>query len=229
MLGPFLLAINSAVFWDHGFRVAAVSLGAWAIFWCGMIFARRADHLTALAARDAEIERLKDEVNNLQQSVDWWDSFRQRGEPGETFKHGCICPMPKKDANGKYDWKIREDCQYHASAAAQPSNHGIPWNCPTYWDGCNCASSLSKQTEEIAALRADAERWRYLRDSEECDYCVCEIVIEDSWGNGSYEPVLTDLDAAIDAAMRSNTASVRIEGMDVPGDALDAAMKSTDG
>jgi hypothetical protein len=23
-------------------------------------------------------------------------------------------------------------------AAEQPWNHGIPWNCPTFWDGCNC-------------------------------------------------------------------------------------------
>lgn len=108
----------------------------------------------------------------------------------ETFKHGCICPKPKKDANGKYDWKIREDCQYHASAAAQPGNHGIPWNCPTYWDGCNCASSLSKQAEEIAALRADAERYRWIRQ-------------RGAWETEAFLNGLSpeQYDAAIDAAM----------------------------
>lgn len=42
---------------------------------------------------------------------------------------GCTCdphhPDPVK-------------CLYHYAAAAQPGNHRIPWNCPTYYDGCNC-------------------------------------------------------------------------------------------
>jgi hypothetical protein len=33
---------------------------------------------------------------------------------------------------------IRPECTYHRAAAANPNNHSIPWNCPTYWDGCNC-------------------------------------------------------------------------------------------
>lgn len=32
----------------------------------------------------------------------------------------------------------RPDCMYHYGASLQPWNHRIPWNCPTYWDGCNC-------------------------------------------------------------------------------------------
>jgi hypothetical protein len=30
-------------------------------------------------------------------------------------------------------------CMYHYGASLQPGNHRIPWNCPTYYDGCNCA------------------------------------------------------------------------------------------
>lgn len=45
----------------------------------------------------------------------------------------CICPTP---VDG--EWRIRPECTYHAAAAANPRNHSIPWNCPTYYDGCNC-------------------------------------------------------------------------------------------
>lgn len=27
---------------------------------------------------------------------------------------------------------------YHYGAELQPWNHRIPWNCPSYYDGCNC-------------------------------------------------------------------------------------------
>lgn len=27
---------------------------------------------------------------------------------------------------------------YREGAELQPWNHRIPWNCPTYYDGCNC-------------------------------------------------------------------------------------------
>lgn len=27
---------------------------------------------------------------------------------------------------------------YRLAAEMQPWNHRIAWNCPTYWDGCNC-------------------------------------------------------------------------------------------
>lgn len=31
-----------------------------------------------------------------------------------------------------------ENCMYHLGASLQPWNHRIPWNCPTFYDGCNC-------------------------------------------------------------------------------------------
>ena len=27
---------------------------------------------------------------------------------------------------------------YRHAAETQPWNHRFPWNCPSYWDGCNC-------------------------------------------------------------------------------------------
>jgi hypothetical protein len=41
---------------------------------------------------------------------------------------GCTC--------GGHE--VRDDCMYHYAAALQPWNHRIPWNCPSYYDGCNC-------------------------------------------------------------------------------------------
>ena len=41
---------------------------------------------------------------------------------------GCICR----------DEGISPDCLYHYAASLQPDNHRIPWNCPTYYDGCTC-------------------------------------------------------------------------------------------
>lgn len=42
------------------------------------------------------------------------------------------------NGDGTYEWRIDPACEYHQAAAAEPWNHRIPWNCPTYWDGCNC-------------------------------------------------------------------------------------------
>jgi hypothetical protein len=44
---------------------------------------------------------------------------------------GCICFRGKRH-------EIRDDCMYHYAARQQPWNHRIPWNCPSYYDGCNC-------------------------------------------------------------------------------------------
>jgi hypothetical protein len=42
---------------------------------------------------------------------------------------GCTCDPHTPDL---------VNCLYHYAAALQPDNHRIPWNCPTYYDGCNC-------------------------------------------------------------------------------------------
>jgi hypothetical protein len=44
---------------------------------------------------------------------------------------GCTCGFGR-------DHVVRDDCMYHLAARLQPWNHRIPWNCPTYYDGCNC-------------------------------------------------------------------------------------------
>lgn len=54
-----------------------------------------------------------------------------RGDVG-----GCTCLFDGHDFEAG---DISPTCGYHAAAAAQPWNHRIPWNCPNYWDGCNCA------------------------------------------------------------------------------------------
>lgn len=48
---------------------------------------------------------------------------------------GCSCLSGK---NHKPDFV---NCLYHYAAALQPDNHRIPWNCPSYYDGCNCEES----------------------------------------------------------------------------------------
>lgn len=49
---------------------------------------------------------------------------------------GCTCQRFDAEA-GKHTYGS-VPCRYHEGAAQQPWNHRIPWNCPTYWDGCNC-------------------------------------------------------------------------------------------
>lgn len=43
---------------------------------------------------------------------------------------GCQCRDPHNPDPNR--------CLYHYVAQLQPNNHKIPWNCPTYYDGCNC-------------------------------------------------------------------------------------------
>lgn len=76
---------------------------------------------------------------------------------------GCICPKPTaKKEDGSYDWKIDPACLYHRAAAERPQDHSIPWNCPTYYDGCNCKDSIERFMAGETALRAEAERLRGL-------------------------------------------------------------------
>lgn len=48
---------------------------------------------------------------------------------------GCTCGP---DGHDFHVGDISPTCRYHQGAAEQPWNHFIPWNCPTYYDGCNC-------------------------------------------------------------------------------------------
>jgi hypothetical protein len=48
---------------------------------------------------------------------------------------GCTCTPPDNHPDG---WNSDGTCDYHNLAAEHPDDHTIPWNCPTYWDGCNC-------------------------------------------------------------------------------------------
>ncbi len=61
------------------------------------------------------------------------DYFAARRPLTSRDSQGCTCNPHKPD---------RESCLYHYAAALQPWNHRIPWNCPTYFDGCNCSGGL---------------------------------------------------------------------------------------
>ena len=63
-----------------------------------------------------------------------WQHYRESGRRD----FGCICPTPARRSDGSYDWRIDPNCRYHKLAAQFPDDHSIPWNCPTYYDGCNC-------------------------------------------------------------------------------------------
>jgi len=71
--------------------------------------------------------------------------------------HSCTCvPVP-----GNVHDEIKDDCPYHQQAAAHPTDHSIPWNCPTYWDGCNCRWTVRQLRERL--LTVEQERDRYER------------------------------------------------------------------
>jgi hypothetical protein len=51
----------------------------------------------------------------------------------------CICAAPGNIRANGGNLVVLPECGYHQVAADHPDDHSIPWNCPTYWDGCNCA------------------------------------------------------------------------------------------
>lgn len=56
-----------------------------------------------------------------------------RNNADDPYQYGC-----HKDGDGSWSWNVNPKCKYHAAAKRQPWNHTIPWNCPTFLDGCNC-------------------------------------------------------------------------------------------
>src|SRR6266568_4818949 len=55
---------------------------------------------------------------------------------------GCICHRRIDPAM----------CPYHLAAKLQPWNHRIPWNCPTFHDGCNCEDGPFYERPEANAV-----------------------------------------------------------------------------
>ena len=110
-----------------------------------------------IAACDRDtILALLDERDWFQQSLDWWDTFRSSdsSKDRESRVHGCVGCKAEKKSDGSYLWTIDPECPYHKAAAASPQDHSIPWNCPTYHDGCNCKEALRSWRAENARLRA---------------------------------------------------------------------------
>lgn len=46
---------------------------------------------------------------------------------------------------------------YFRIAAENPEDHRIPWNCPSYWDGCNCKLDGTFADPFDEAWRLDAD------------------------------------------------------------------------
>jgi len=105
---------------------------------------------------------------------------------------GCICSRlndPEVVMKDPTKWVIDPKCIYHQMAKKYPANHSIPWNCPTYWDGCNCdrpskiSKSLSDEGIERILPKNDG-RWinefdkkfvgevRY--EAGDCDICLID-------------------------------------------------------
>lgn len=70
------------------------------------------------------------------------------------------------------------------------------WGIPT---ALKAADALDQQVREIEALRADAERYRWLRDEDD-DPCVSLVQLFTETGKPE------DVDAAIDAAIEAGKA-----------------------
>lgn len=73
---------------------------------------------------------------------------------------GCICihqpGRVTRRADGGFDWDIDPDCGYHRTAAEHPDDHSIPWNCPTFFDGCNCDHSCDEPDCPYCDMRESA-------------------------------------------------------------------------
>ena len=64
---------------------------------------------------------------------------RYVGDARKDPRYGsCICAAPGRIRANGGKLVIDPACGYHQVAADFPNDHSIPWNCPTYWDGCNC-------------------------------------------------------------------------------------------
>jgi hypothetical protein len=94
------------------------------------------------------------------QEVAFWRAFAARGENTLPDRHqagGCICAWTR---DGK--WQLNPECGYHQLAARNPGDHRIPWNCPTFYDGCNCRETIASLRAAAAAADndlADAVAW----------------------------------------------------------------------
>lgn len=95
-----------------------------------------------------------DRLEECIQDLDWWQKFRARGAQNSLEKegrhHGCKCKSTRND-DGTFTWNLRTDCKYHTQAARYPSDHTIPWNCPTFWDGCNCKARIEELEATLKA------------------------------------------------------------------------------
>lgn len=69
----------------------------------------------------------------------------------------------------------------------------------------DAADELRRLVAEVESLRADAERYRWLRDDLDSDWAICEWSSSDSDGIGYYRDARAAnvVDAAIDSARKA--------------------------
>jgi hypothetical protein len=86
------------------------------------------------------------EIKRLRRYKERYERLRIERKGGS-----CICVVPGNiDIENQSIIQIKPECTYHKAAAAHPQDHSIPWNCPTYWDGCNCKRVIDKLNKELA-------------------------------------------------------------------------------
>lgn len=110
-----------------------------------------------LAARDAELAALRVELESQRAEAEadeerayavasvwrqrWLETLvRFGGIPEMPLSVGEVggCTCQRFDSESRTHTYRNAPCSYHEAAERQPWNHHIPWNCPTYFDGCNC-------------------------------------------------------------------------------------------
>lgn len=67
----------------------------------------------------------------------------------------CTCMTPERVREARQrgtEAEIDPACAYHRDAAEHPYDHSIPWNCPTYHDGCNCKEQIAALRERLKAV-----------------------------------------------------------------------------
>jgi hypothetical protein len=124
---------------EAGRDEGGVTLSMTTVDWLEAILAFELDQWEAESRcgplRSAGLSRMAHSPSHTRgQRVSDKHPWRDAGYPG------CICVRPERLAlsSSKRRLTILPDCRYHQIAAAHPHDHRIPWNCPTFYDGCNC-------------------------------------------------------------------------------------------
>lgn len=101
-------------------------------------FIGRIEDMTSIPTR--LLNYLLEEIQGFEDGLNFYPKEESRRN---YIKGGCICRHDKDKG-----WQFKENCGYHKLARAYPYDHSIAWNCPTYYDGCNCKETVRMYHEE---------------------------------------------------------------------------------